>query len=518
MTEELLPVDADLFDDSDLFIKPQKKRKILFISDHPLAPSGVGVQARMLINGLLATGRYSFLCLGGAMKHGDYRTIVVNEDFIVKPVDNFGTRELVQQILVQESIDAILLFTDPRQFVWLWEFADEVQQVCPITYWHVWDNDPYPAFNRPWYESTDLINCLSWKTFEMVHPHFPEKTYYVPHTWPKEVFFPIPPENRNQLLVQNFGERWDWFKVLWVNRNATRKMPGDLLDSWQRFLAQLEEKHGHRQALLIMHTDPGDGEGPNLPAMTELLGITPNVMYSTDKYDFDRMNILHNFADAYVNVSKNEGFGLGVLSSMQCGIPAIALKTGGETRKIVDWRDGTEHGVALEPSKRSLVGSQLVPYIYEDFFAQEELAEAFMTIYEMTPEERTSLSQKCKDYVDFEFAYPNMIESWDRTLTACIDSFKEKGVYRQHRWTFEEITSVTKTKPLAGIGAPQNAVAQEARKKELEQEHAMDDYMTQLTAPAVSPPQNTPRVAVDDEDEDLGITVRRELFSEVGGE
>jgi hypothetical protein len=24
---------------------------------------------------------------------------------------------------------------------------DEIHQICPITYWHVWDNDPYPAFN-----------------------------------------------------------------------------------------------------------------------------------------------------------------------------------------------------------------------------------------------------------------------------------------------------------------------------------------------------------------------------------
>ena len=35
-------------------------KKILFLSDHPLAPSGVGVQARFLIEGLIKTGKYSF--------------------------------------------------------------------------------------------------------------------------------------------------------------------------------------------------------------------------------------------------------------------------------------------------------------------------------------------------------------------------------------------------------------------------------------------------------------------------
>jgi hypothetical protein len=49
------------------------KKKILVLSDHPLSPSGVGTQTRYFIEGLLKTGRYKFLCLGGAMKHNDYQ-------------------------------------------------------------------------------------------------------------------------------------------------------------------------------------------------------------------------------------------------------------------------------------------------------------------------------------------------------------------------------------------------------------------------------------------------------------
>ena len=61
-----------------------QKKKILMLSDHPLSTSGVGIQARWLINGLLNTGKYSFRCLGGAMKHTDYQTVAVNPDFIIK--------------------------------------------------------------------------------------------------------------------------------------------------------------------------------------------------------------------------------------------------------------------------------------------------------------------------------------------------------------------------------------------------------------------------------------------------
>ena len=49
-----------------------EKKKILVIADHPLAPSGVGTQTKYMIEALLATGKYKFLCLGGAVKHDNY--------------------------------------------------------------------------------------------------------------------------------------------------------------------------------------------------------------------------------------------------------------------------------------------------------------------------------------------------------------------------------------------------------------------------------------------------------------
>ena len=153
----------DIDDADDLFIKPVKKHKILMLSDHQLAPSGVGIQSRFLIQGLVNTGRYSFRCLGGAIKHQNYNLIKVNDDFIIKPVDGFGTKEMIRSLLVEEQPDALMLFTDPRQFIWLWEMEDEIHQVCPIVYWHVWDNDPYPKFNSPWYDSCELISALSLK-------------------------------------------------------------------------------------------------------------------------------------------------------------------------------------------------------------------------------------------------------------------------------------------------------------------------------------------------------------------
>lgn len=436
--ESLLTNDSSLLDDEDFFIKPIKKKKIVVLSDHPLAPSGVGVQARFLIEGLIKTGKYSFRCLGGAIKHANYDTIAVNPDFVIKPVDGFGNKDMLRSILYAERPDGILLFTDPRQFIWVWEMADEIRQICPITYWHVWDNDPYPKFNFPWYESTDLINCLSHKTYELVKPNFPDKTHYIPHAFPKNVYFPIPQEQVNQLRKQHFGDRADWFKVLWVNRNATRKMPADLMDAWKMFLDKLEKEQGHRKAILIMHTEPTDPEGPNLLAVSEQLGLQNNVWFSTQRLQFNEMNILHNITDSCVNISKNEGFGLSTMISMMCGKPIIALKTGGMTRQVVDHRDGTEHGVGLDPIKRSLVGSQLVPFIYEDYCGTEDLAAAFRKIHDLTAEEKKVLAEKNIAYVDYEFNFDNIVKQWDETLEKTINNFKTNT---KKKWKLKKIAA-----------------------------------------------------------------------------
>ena len=49
------------------------------------------------------------------------------------------------------------------------------------------------------------------------------------------------------------------------------------MDAWRIFLKRLESQHGHRNALMLMHTDPMDQEGPNLFKICEMMGIIENV-------------------------------------------------------------------------------------------------------------------------------------------------------------------------------------------------------------------------------------------------
>lgn len=402
-----------------------KKKKILVLCDHPLSTSGVGIQARYLINGLLQTGEYQFRCFGAAVKHADYRTVVVNEDFIIKPIDGFGDRNLLRQAISQERPDAIFLFTDPRFFIWVWEMEEEIHQICPIVYWHVWDNEPWPEFNRVLYESTDLVNCHSYLTYSMVKEHFPEKTNFIPHALTHEFFKPLPKEKVKKLKRDLLGEeKKDHFVGLWINRNAKRKRPNDVLEAWSLFLDRLEKEHGHRNATLIMHTDPTDNQGSNLLRTTEMLDLIPNIIFSNGRESFERIAELHNIADFCFNISMNEGFGLSTLEAMQCAKPIIAVKTGGLTRQVVDHRTGKENGIGLDVDVRSLVGSQLVPYIYEDYVKNENIADAIMKLYNWGPEERERKGNEARNYVLSEFNLENTVADWHRTLSDKITEWK----------------------------------------------------------------------------------------------
>ena len=175
-------------------------------------------------------------------------------------------------------------------------------------------------------------------------------------------------------------ERKDHFVGFWVNRNARRKRPGDLLMAWKIFLEKLKSEHGHSKATLIMHTDPLDKEGPNLFAMSEHLGIKDNVVFSTERVGFDQMNAYHNISDFTINVSYAEGFGLSTLEAMMTATPIIAPKTGGQTRQVVDHRDESENGFALPIELQSLVGSQTVPYIFEDYTTSKTTASTTVPI------------------------------------------------------------------------------------------------------------------------------------------
>jgi len=401
-----------------------KKMKILLLSDHALSTSGVGNQSRFLMNGLIDKGCWTVRQFGAALKHVNYDIQQPHPDFIIKPIDGFGNPDMLRVALAAEKPDVLMIFTDPRFFTWLWAMEDEIHQICPIAYWHVWDNYPIPEFNYPYYASTDLINCHSHLTYDIVRKDYPERTNFIPHALPDDVFYNIPKKERMSFKAQTLGEdKVNDFVLFWVNRNAKRKRPADVIAAWKKFREKLSPID--RGATLIMHTDPFDQEGPNLVEVAKQQGVLDSIKFSSERIGFEQMNILHNISDACINIAYAEGFGLATLESMQCGNPIIAAKTGGLTRQVVDHRDGTENGVALDIANKTIVGSQSVPYIYEDYVSIDDAAEAIHKLYRMDEEEFAALGNKAKEYVKSEFSIQSTVDKWHNSLKTLVDNWRE---------------------------------------------------------------------------------------------
>ena len=326
------------------------KKTVITISDHPFSPSGVGTQTKHFIESMLETGEYRFLSLGGAIRHNDYtpsKTEKWGEDWVVVPVDGYGTKEFIRHLLATEKPDALWIMTDPRFWGWLWAMDNEIRTNVPIIYYHVWDNYPFPTFNQKYYESNDYIATISKVTDDIVANVAPSvKRKYIPHSVDSDVFCSLSETETNDFRKASFGDDNKKFTVLWNNRNARRKQSGSLIFWFKEFLDIV----GHDNARMIMHTEPNDPNGQDLMAIMKSLNLLDGqIMLSTEKMPQPSLARMYNIADVTINVSDAEGFGLATLESLSCGTPIIVTMTGGLQEQVTD---GVE--LASKPPLRRL--------------------------------------------------------------------------------------------------------------------------------------------------------------------
>ena len=426
-----------------------KKKKILVLSDHPLSPSGVGTQTRYMIEALLKTGRYSFVCLGGAIKHADYTPIKVDhwgEDWQIFPIDGYGNHEVIRSILQKERPDLLWFMTDPRFYEWLWEIENEIRALVPMVYYHVWDNFPAPHYNGRYYRSTDEIMCISKVTHECVKQVSPEvSSKYLPHAVPNSVYFRRT-SSEDKAKIKEVKERMleaarDELKnpkkkiFFWNSRNARRKQSGTLIWWFKEFLDEV----GHDKATLVMHTDARDPHGQDLPHIIEHLGVGDGqVLLSTNKVSPEDLAMMYNTADFTIGISDAEGFGLSTLESLSCGTPIIVNMTGGLQEQVTDGKNW--FGWGIQPSSKAIIGSLSVPYIYEDRISQDDFIECLKKAISLSPAKYKKMSELGLKHVDDNYNFENLEKTWVRTIDEIVEkhgSWETRKGYR--RWHLQEV-------------------------------------------------------------------------------
>jgi len=415
----------------------QEKIKVLTLGDHPLAPSGVGIQTKLFIESLLDTGKYVVTSLAGAQKTSDFtplKTEKYGEDWKIFPVEGYGSPEIVRSILRTERPDIVWFMTDPRYWAWLWQLEDEIRPNCPMVYYHVWDNYPPPLYNKKFYESNDAVVTISKLTSDVVSQVAPDvRQLRIPHTVDSETYTKLPDDEVAKFRAAHMGDD-DKMIFFWNNRNARRKQTTTLL--W--WFKEFAEEVGEDNVSLLVHTDPKDPVGTDIELNLRHMGFNDGqIMISAMKYPPDRMALLYNMADCTINISDAEGFGLATLESLYCGTPIIVNMTGGLQEQVTDGENW--FGIGIEPASTVVIGSQAVPYINEDRISKEDFLSAMRTFYNMKKEERDAMGEAGRQYVNENYNQKAVAEQWDKLMTDLYNNRGSWGNSKHRNWELLEV-------------------------------------------------------------------------------
>ena len=417
-----------------------EKKKILLLSDDLRMSSGIATVSKELVTGTI--DKYHWVQLGAAVNHPekgkeidlgeDMRKLTGVEDASLKiiPWTGYGDANILRELIMRHQPDAIMHFTDPRYWRWLYEMEAELRQNLPILFYHIWDDLPDPHYNRNYYESVDWLGCISRQTYgivnrvgklnsETIKPLEDWQVSYVPHGINTETYkaVEVPEDFRKQVT----GGKDYKFILFWMNRNIKRKQPSDVIWAFKKFVDKLP-KEDQDKVCLIMHTAPKDPNGTDLFAVADRIAPGCDIKFSTERVNQEQLNWIYNIVDCTINIAGNEGFGLTTAESIMAGTPAIINVTGGlqdqcgfkhkSTKKYVtseeykeigslhnyrEWEDKLTHGEWVKPvwpRVQTMVGSIPTPYIIDDKVDVEEVADAIKYWYDKTPEQRTKAGLK----------------------------------------------------------------------------------------------------------------------------
>ena len=425
------------------------KKKILLLSDDLRMSSGVATMSAEIVRNTIH--KFDWVQIGGAIDHPEKNREIDLGDAVLKdwklplgedgikpylklyPTSGYGNQQLIRNLIDKENPDAIMIYTDPRFWVWLFQMEHELRMHIPMLYYNIWDDLPYPMWNQPYYDSVDALFNISKQTVNIVKnvrsSYEPWQVTYIPHGINEEVFYPIDKTHVEYPKVENFKKKFNKdvdFIVFYNNRNIRRKLPGDVIMAFKTFCDKLSKEEADKCALL-MHTTPVDKNGTDLPAVKNAVAPECNIYFSDKRLTQKEMNFLYNMCDITLNMASNEGFGLGTAESLMCGKPMIVNVTGGLqdqcgfkykgkhlTADDYDWvhtlhdRNKWMNNTDLTygdwvkpiwPNNRSLQGSPPTPYIFDDRCGFEEAAGQIYEWYKTPKEDRDKLGLKGREWM-----------------------------------------------------------------------------------------------------------------------
>jgi glycosyltransferase involved in cell wall biosynthesis len=449
------------------------KPRILLLSDDLRMTSGIATMSREIVMGTV--DRFNWVQLGAGINHNEAgkfvdvdadireKTGVPDAELKIIPYNSYGDIVMLRKILSEMKIDAILHFTDPHYWQWLYDAEHEIRQQVPILYYHIWDNVPDPIYNKDYYESCDWLGCISKLTYGIVNrvgkledgirkPLEDWQVSYVPHGINEKVFKPLEEDELVNVKKDLFGDKEYDFILFYNNRNIRRKQPSDVIESFKLFCDKLTKEQSEK-CVLVMHTTPIDNNGTDLFAVKDKICPDYNVVFSSKKIESDVLNKLYNVADCTINIANNEGFGLGTAESIMAGTPIIVTVTGGLQDQCgfnyteddyinigslhkTNFNSNTKHGVwviPIWPAAININGSPLTPYIYDDRVNNDEVADAITKMYFLGKEQRKHNGQVGREWAIKNLSAKVMCDAMSEGIETTIKNFTPRERFNLYK-------------------------------------------------------------------------------------
>ena len=419
-------------------IPKDKRKKILLICDDVRVHSGVATIAKEIVCG--TAHHFNWVQMAGAIKHPEKgkkldlspstnsEIGIEDSSVILYPTDGYGGPAILREILSIEKPDAIMLFTDPRYFTYIFNMEQEIRKKIPIAYLNIWDDYPAPMYNKPYYEACDLLMGISKQTVNInkivLKDCEKDKIFkYIPHGKNPNIYFPLTEETEDFINFKKelFQGDSPEFVLLFNSRNIRRKQIPDTILAFRVFLDSLPKKEALK-CKLILKTEVVTDAGTDLDKVREyILGedYLNTCIILENKFSEKQLNYLYNIADVQILLTSNEGWGLTITEAMLAGTPYIANVTGGmqDQMRFIDndgkwfkpdsdipsnhrgtYKNHGEWAFPVYPTSRSIQGSPTTPYIFDDRCKWEDACEKIKEVYSLSSKERKARGLKGREW------------------------------------------------------------------------------------------------------------------------
>jgi glycosyltransferase involved in cell wall biosynthesis len=398
------------------------RKKILWMGDSPLLPTGYGRVTREILTRLAAADKFDIQCIG--WYHPERAAPNRRLPFPVIPGGSDFGRQALPALLDFSSTDLLITLGDLWMMRWVKDFLAEHKKKLDWIGYFTLDGVPFPPVWNSFVEAMALpVVCSEFARDTLkralpeisakIIPYGVDTDFFHPSrrrgATRKEItplissaarasaeFFPVSSPSAGSQFP---GAPENPFVVGCIARNQPRKGLPILIRAFAEFARNRQD------ARLLIHTIDSS-QGWDLAGLAERHGISDRTKITTEILGEEDIASLYAGLDVFLLPTMGEGFGLPLLEAMASGVPVAATDCSAVT-ELVKGR-----GELIRAKEWLTIGPQNINQALAD---QEHLTEILEKLY-ADSDLRESYAAKGRAFAE-TFTWEHCARQWENLLT-----------------------------------------------------------------------------------------------------